>query len=89
MNELNRLICESVQTVGCLPRCNGEACLRVKKIVADIVKDVREEAIKEFVGELKNHYTKDKRYDRPMAHTQIDYLFCVIDDIAEKTIGGK
>lgn len=53
MNELNKLICESIQTVGCLPRCNGEACLKVKKIVANIVKDVREEAIKEFAAELE------------------------------------
>lgn len=88
MNELNKLICESIQTVGCLPRCNGEACFRVKEIVADIVKDVREEAINEFVRELKGYYTKDKRYDRPTAHTRIDYLFCVIDDITDKIIKG-
>ena len=45
------------------------------------------EAIKEFADRLKNIYIKDKRYDRPNAHTLIDWLFNNIDNFVKEMAG--
>ena len=52
-------------------------------------KIVRVEAIKEFAERLKNIYIKDKRYDRPNAHTLIDWLFNNIDNLVKEMVGDK
>ena len=44
-------------------------------------------AIKEFADRLKNIYIKDERYDRPDAHTLIDWLFNNIDNIVKEMVG--
>ena len=44
-------------------------------------------AIKEFAERLKNIYIKDKRYDRPNAHTLIDWLFNNIDNLVKEMVG--
>ena len=46
-------------------------------------------AIKEFADRLKNIYIKDKRYDRPDAHTLIDCLFNNIDNIVKEIVGDN
>ena len=44
-------------------------------------------AIKEFADRLKNIYIKDERYDRPDAHTLIDWLFNNIDNLVKEMVG--
>ena len=48
---------------------------------------VKVEAYKEFAKDLKAIYEKDKRYDRPNAHTLIEQLFYNIDKLVEEKVG--
>lgn len=50
---------------------------------------IKTEAIKEFAERLKNIYIKDKRYDRPNAHTLIDWLFANIDNLVKEMVGEE
>lgn len=50
---------------------------------------IKAEAIKEFAERLKNIYIKDKRYDRPNAHTLIDWLFNNIDNLVKEMVGEE
>ena len=45
------------------------------------------EGIKEFAKRLKEYYINHKRYKRPYAHTLIDYLFDIIDDLVKEMVG--
>lgn len=48
---------------------------------------IKAEAVKEFAKRLKDYYIKNKRYDRPYAHTMICLLFGLIDDIVKEMVG--
>ena len=63
----------------------------LKKAGLDIdpLAEVKAEAIKEFAERLKNIYIKDKRYDRPNAHTLIDWLFANIDNLVKEYEKGR
>ena len=52
-----------------------------------LIADISTNAIKEFAERLKNIYIKDKRYDRPNAHTLIDWLFANIDNLVKERVG--
>lgn len=57
---------------------------------ADIGKmysEIKAEAIKEFAERLKNYYINNKRYRRPYAHTLIDFLFDIIDNLVKEMVG--
>lgn len=47
------------------------------------------EGIKEFAKRLKDYYINHKRYKRPYAHTLIDYLFDIIDDLVKEMVGDN
>lgn len=51
------------------------------------IASIKAEAVKEFAERLKDYYIKNKRYDRPYAHTMICLLFALIDDIKEEMVG--
>ena len=51
------------------------------------IRQAKTEAVKEFAERLKQHYIKDKRYDRPNAHTLIAFLFNVIDNLVKEMVG--
>ena len=42
---------------------------------------------KKFAERLKDYYIKDKRYDRPNAHTMISFLFDKIDNLVKEMVG--
>lgn len=49
----------------------------------------KNKAIKEFAERLKDYYIKDKRYDRPNAHTKICFLFDKIDNLVKEMAGDE
>lgn len=51
--------------------------------------EIKTEVIKEFAEKLKDIYIKDKRYDRPNAHTLIDWLFANIDNLVKEYEKGR
>jgi hypothetical protein len=55
--------------------------------IGKMYSEIKAEAIKEFAERLKNIYIKDKRYDRPNAHTLIDWLFANIDNLVKEMVG--
>lgn len=55
--------------------------------IGKLYSEIKSEAIKEFAERLKNIYIKDKRYDRPNAHTLIDWLFANIDNLVKEMVG--
>ena len=61
-----------------------------RDLYSEEVKDeIKSEAIKEFAEKLKDIYIKDKRYDRPNAHTLIDWLFANIDNLVKEYEKGR
>ena len=64
---------------------NRAATMREKTL--RLIETAKAEAIKEFAERLKNIYIKDKRYDRPNAHTLIDWLFANIDNLVKEMVG--
>lgn len=49
----------------------------------EVEAQIKAEAVKEFAERLKDDYIKDKRYDRPNAHTLISFLFDKIDNLCK------
>lgn len=59
-------------------------CTDDKSIV--IPQDLTTKAVQKFAERLKEHYIKDKRYDRPEAHTRVDFLFALIDSLVKEKV---
>ncbi len=55
----------------------------------EVETEIKTEAIKEFAERLKDDYIKDKRYDRPNAHTKISFLFNKIDNLMKEMVGDS
>ena len=51
--------------------------------------EARVEAVKEFAYRLKDYYINHKRYKRPYAHTLIDFLFDVTDNLVAELVGER
>lgn len=47
------------------------------------------EGIKDFAKRLKDYYINHKRYKRPYAHTLVDVLFDVIDNLVKEMVGDN
>lgn len=83
---------------SCVDRLHKDAIDHIKRQQAEIealingqetLQKMCAEAYKRFAERLKDIYRKDKRYDRPNAHTLIDKLFCNIDDLVKEMTEGK
>lgn len=79
---LIKLICESMQTIRCLPYCEGE-CLQVKEVADSIVKDIRQEAIREFAEKFEQRCINNGFYP-VLVRRQLEYA---LDEMIEK--GGE
>lgn len=72
-HEIRKLECEKGQLEGTLEY---------------LVEQAKIEGAKDFAKRLKDHYIKDKRYDRLNAHTLICFLFGKIDSLIKEMEGG-
>ena len=68
---------------------------RLKKLLEEsetkenrLAKQFYKAGVKDLAKRLKDYYINNKRYKRPYAHTVIDYLFDVIDNLANEMVGG-
>ena len=66
---------------------DDDFCGVVCEFAEELIKKAKAEAIKEFAERLKDYYIKDKRYDRPNAHTMISFLFDKIDNLVKEMVG--
>jgi hypothetical protein len=68
-------------------KANAEGLTNAVKFLNEQLSSAKAEAVKEFAERLKDYYIKNKRYDRPYAHTMISLLFGLIDDLVKEMVG--
>lgn len=80
----NQKLRAEIERLGCDLAVARGLLRRVDSSLVATRNNARAEAIKEFAERLKDYYIKDKRYDRPNAHTMICFLFDRIDNLAKE-----